>query len=37
MFDMKRLRTIEKHFILKPNTYVTEEQADSALKKLAVS
>lgn len=33
---MKRLRTIEKDFVLKPNPYVTERQADSLLWKLAV-
>lgn len=35
-FDMKRLRTIEKDFVLKPNPYVTEEQSTSVLWKLAV-
>jgi hypothetical protein len=34
--DMKRLRAIEKDFVLKPNPYVTEEQANSLLWKLAV-
>lgn len=34
--DMKRLRTIEKDFVLKPNPYVTEERANSLLWKLAV-
>ena len=34
---MKRMRTIEKSFILRPNPYVTEEQSNSALWKLAVS
>lgn len=35
-FDMKRLRTIEKDFVLKPNPYVSEEQSNSILWKLAV-
>lgn len=34
--EMKRLRTIEKDFVLKPNPYVSEEQSNSALWKLAV-
>jgi hypothetical protein len=35
-FDLKRLRTIEKDFVLKPNPYVSEEQGNSVLWKLAV-
>lgn len=35
-FDMKRLKTIEKDFVLKPNPYVTEEQSTSILGKLAI-
>jgi hypothetical protein len=34
--EMKRLRTIEKDFVLKPNPYISEEQSNSALWKLAV-
>ena len=33
---MKRLRTIEKDFVLKPNPYMTNERADSTLLKLAI-
>lgn len=36
IFDMKRLKTIEKDFILKPNPYVTEEQSKKVLAKLAI-
>ncbi len=35
-FDMKKLRTIEKDFVIKPNPYVTEEQSKKILWKLAV-
>jgi hypothetical protein len=34
--NMKRLRTIEKDFVLKPNPYVSEEQSNQVLWKLAV-
>ena len=34
--DMKRLKTIEQDFILKPNPYISEERADQVLWKLAV-
>jgi hypothetical protein len=36
LLDMKRLRTIEKDFVLKPNPYVSEEQSNRVLWKLAV-
>jgi hypothetical protein len=36
LLDMKRLRTIEKDFILKPNPYVSDEQSSSIIWKLAV-
>lgn len=36
LFDSKRIRTIEKDFVLKPNPYVTEEQSNSVIWKLAV-
>jgi hypothetical protein len=35
-FDMKRLKTIEKDFVLKPNPYVDEEKSNSVIWKLAV-
>lgn len=36
IFDMKRFKTIEKDFMLKPNPYVTEEQSSKILGKLAI-
>lgn len=36
LLDSKRLRTIEKDFVLKSNPYVTVEQSDSIIWKLAV-
>lgn len=36
IFDMKRLKTIEKDFVLRPNPYVTEEQSNKILAKLAI-
>ena len=36
LFDMKRLKTIEKDFMLKPNPYISEEQSSQVLWKLAV-
>jgi len=36
LFDMRRLKTIEKDFVLKPNPYVTEEKSNSIIWKLAV-
>lgn len=35
-WDMKRLKTVEKDFVLKPNPYVNDEQSASILWKLAV-
>jgi hypothetical protein len=36
LFDLKRLRTIEKDFIMKPNPYITEDQSNKVLGKLAI-
>ena len=36
LFDMKRMKTIEKDFMLKPNPYISEEQSNKVLWKLAV-
>lgn len=35
LLDMKKLRTIEKDFILKPNPYVSESQTNTIIWKLA--
>ena len=34
--DMKRLRTIEKDFILKANPYISEQESNKIIWKLAV-
>ena len=36
LLDMKRIRTIEKDFVLKPNPFISEEQGNQVLWKLAV-
>lgn len=36
LLDMKRLRTIEKDFVIKPNPYVSDEKSNSIIWKLAV-